>query len=58
MKHPSPLQVNNEQDKKNTELSSKLSTYEYRLEKLSITKTQIHPLSPQTIEISSKLSAL
>ena len=58
MQQPLPLRVNNEQDDKITELSSKLSTYEDRIEKLSITETQIHPLSLQITEISYKLSAI
>ena len=43
MQQPLPLQVNNEQDKKITEISSKLSTYEDRLDKLSTDKSHIHP---------------
>ena len=35
------------QEEKLTENSSQLSTYEDRLEKLSIKETQIHPLSLQ-----------
>ena len=57
MQRPLSLQVNNYQDEKITELSFKLSTYEDRLEKLSINKTQIQPLSLYITEISSELSA-
>ena len=57
IQHPLPLQVNNKQYEKITDLSSKLLTYEDRLEKLIINETQIHPLSLQITEISSKFSA-
>ena len=57
MLQPLSLQVNNDQDEKITELSSKLSTYEDYLEKMSITKTQIQPMSLNITEILSKLSA-
>ena len=45
------------QEKKLTYISSKLSTYEDRLEKLNTKETQIQYLSLQITEISSKLSA-
>ena len=57
MQQPLPLHANNKKYEKIIELLSKLSTYEYRLEKLSITGTQIQPLSLQITEISSKFSA-
>ena len=38
MLHPLPLQDNNEKDEKTTYLSSKLTTYEDFLEKMSIIK--------------------
>ena len=41
------LQVKNEQNEKITEISSKPSTYEYRLDKISINETQLHPLALQ-----------
>ena len=44
------------QEEQLTYISSKIPTYVDRLEELSITKTQIHPLSLHIIEISSKLS--
>ena len=40
-----------------TDISSKLSTYEDLLEKLSIIKTQIHPLSLHITVILSKFLA-
>ena len=54
---PLVLQVKNELDEKITELSSKISTYEDRIEKMSIIKTQIQPMSLQITESSSKSSA-
>ena len=44
---PLPLLVKQEQDEKITETSSKLSTYEERIEKMINKETQLHPLSLQ-----------
>ena len=54
---PLALQVKKEQYEKITELSSKLSTYEYSPEKLTINETYIQAMSLlQITEILSKLS--
>ena len=56
-KHPLPLQVNIKKYEKNTYIPPKHLDYEYWLEKLSIKKTHMQPLSHHITSISSKFSA-